>query len=190
MTLGEVKDTFKRMLAFDAEKEQYDEARQTEQLNAIAERRRMAALAERLARMGGIPQGLQDAIEADHRGRLMREAELLRKAAPEFADPKRAEAERAAITEVLSAYDISPAEVAALDDHRFILAARDFAKLKRQMADARAQAKRLASGEKSLAPNSQAPGRTVPSGPKPNRATLAQRGRADQIARISRLLRG
>lgn len=186
-TLGELKDSLKRLQGFDAEREEWENARQAESLQGIDDRRRMAGILQRLAQLGQLPRDLNAQVEADHKAHLSREHDLLRRARPEWADPTKAEAARAQITDALREYGISAAEVGALDDHRFILAAQDFARMKLKLKAARDAARRAEQGQATGTVGRSASAKP-PQRRAQNNAQAAQIHKAETVRRVQRLL--
>jgi hypothetical protein len=187
VTLGELKTKAQAAGDLEAERSRFEQERETHALTSIDARRRIAATLSRLAH---VPPELMQAVEADHRSELLRESAMLRQVAPEFADPTKSEAIRAQIIEALRPYGFTPGEVAAMADHRFVLAARDFAKIKAELKEAKdAARRRFKPGPNAAGAGRQAPAiKPAPNGA--NGAARAQTDKADRLKRIGAMLKG
>jgi hypothetical protein len=193
MTLGELKDRAREYRDIDVARVELDERRERETMEGIDSRRRIAGIMAKLAPVARhLPPDLMQAVEADYREHLQRESAFLRTAAPEWGDPKAAETGRALIVDFLRPYGISAAEVAAFDDHRFILAAHDAAKAKSALKEAREAIKRRdrsAEGDGLQLKGREAAAKSAPKRGD-NAAQRAQRTQSERVGRISRLLNG
>jgi hypothetical protein len=188
MTLGEFKDRVRSVVDFEKIQADYEERRERESLEMIDARRRVVGIYNKLGATQ-LPPGFAEALEQDHRQTLARESALLQSARPEWGDPKLSEAARAHIVEALRPYGISAAEVAALDDHRWVLAAQDFAKYKRAQREARDRIRKLEQtgpGAVTAGRSAAAATHTPARGASPGQA--AQNAQAQRVSRISRLL--
>jgi hypothetical protein len=141
MTLGELKAKLPAVAKLEADRVEFAERTGAWELERIDQERRLLAVAEAIP-PGVLPPAFTRALQERQRESLRREAHLLGRARPQWADPKYAEAQRTAIAETMRAYGFSDAELSAVADHRYVLAMQDFAKLKAEVAAARASAKR------------------------------------------------
>jgi hypothetical protein len=188
ITLGELKDRAREYVDIDTARVELEERRERDQMESIDNRRRIAGIMNRLAPIAAhLPADLMASVETDYKQHLQREATLLRQAAPEWAEPKAAEAGREMIAAFLKPYGFSSAEVAAMDDHRFVLAAHDAAKAKAALKAAREAIKRRVSEGDGLPNKGREGAAGVP--PKSNAASPGRRAQAQQTDRLNRITR-
>lgn len=100
-----------------------------------------------------------------------READALLKAMPELAAPEKFQAFRTQAISVGEKYGFKPEEIAALGDHRFVLALRDLAKFHKGQAAAGSLKGKL----QNVPPKVAKPGTTQPGDSKSQRAAEAKR---------------
>jgi hypothetical protein len=182
MTLGELKAKLPELAKLEQTRAQFDERVGTWELSKIDAERQILAVIDAFP-PGSVPPAVFAAVEARHNKERQRQAGLLVSARPSWGDPKYIETERAAINKAMSKYGLSAAELATVNDHRFVLAMQDFAALQSKFE------KLKEAGQRREGSGGKPPSNKAPAAPNVNGTKPARYSRQEMAARASALMK-
>jgi hypothetical protein len=145
LTLGELKAKLPEVARLAHDRLEFEERKTATELEQIDAHRQIMALVDTLG-PESIPPRLMRQLQAQHLQTRAREAEMLTKARPQWSDAKYSSAEKEAMVKVGNRYGFSPAELAAIVDHRQVLLLQDFTHAIARIEASKAAARKVEGG--------------------------------------------
>jgi hypothetical protein len=134
-TLGQMKDSFKRIQKFDDERTEFEDYKRDQENQILTGRRQTETMVDMLVRSGQItPETLQQ-CERMHSARVTKENARVLQVIPSWKDPQQRQRDFEAMVEVGAEYGYSEQEIRNIPDHRDLKVLYDVATARRLKAD-------------------------------------------------------
>jgi hypothetical protein len=130
-TLGQLKDAYKRVAGFDAEKSKFDDHRRKQENEILVARRETDGLVRHLMGSGRVSQDDIAAVRKITQSQQQREYSAMLAVRPEWSDKAQREADFDAFVELGAEYGFSDVEMRNVPDHRILKMLYDFSAAKR-----------------------------------------------------------
>ncbi len=136
-TLGQFKDTFKRLQKIDDEQAAFAEHRRKQENEILVARRQTEALVNMLVQTGQVTPDRLAAVENEHRATMIRENKSAQAVMPHWSDPAARERDFDAFVELGAEYGFSDVEIRNIPDHRILKMLYDFSAAKRHAKESK-----------------------------------------------------
>ncbi len=131
VSLGQYKDTYKRLQKYEADEEAFQENRRNQENQILVARQQAESLIDMLVSQGAMTPKNLEALENMQRSQLQRESKAIQAVIPSWTDPETRQRDYDAFAELGAEYGFSDVEIRAIGDHRILKMLYDFSAARR-----------------------------------------------------------